>query len=187
MSHTTDMPDIMLIEALREGSVKAFNIIYKTYAKRLFVYVGRATQNREDTEEIVHDIFISLWNNRKNIDPHSSLSSLIFSMAYKRRIDFFRQKLRTPIIEDYLALQDQIVSADSDPLEYEDFMRMFNLALGKIPPQQRKYIILSRVQYLSNKEIATQLNVSEKTVRNELYTGMKLLRNEMRAIIRNNI
>lgn len=187
MGNSVKISDILLVEALKRGSMRAFNIIYQRYAKRLLIYVGRTTRNQEDAEEIVHDIFINLWSNRTSLDTRYNLSSLLFSIAYKRKIDFYHQSMRTPVLEDYLSVQDELATTDAAPLEYEDFMNIFTRALNRIPEQQRKYIVLSRIEELSNKEIAERLNVSDKTVRNELSAGIKMLRRELSNIIETDI
>lgn len=167
------------MESLRGGSIDAFNVIYRIYAKKLLGYVAKATNNKEDAEEIVHDIFMSLWKSRTVIRPDTNLSTLLFSMAYKRRIDFFRQSLKAPIYEDYTQFQNELTTEDSSKLEYDDFVRIFNQALDRLPVRVRKLLKLSRVNGLTNEEIALKLDISLKTVQNGISEGLKLLREQL--------
>lgn len=97
MANTFNISESELVASLKKGSLKAFNIIYQLYAKRLLSYISSATNSKEDAEEIVHDIFLGLWKNHKDLDPGTHLSTFLFHIAYKRRIDLFRHNLTLPI------------------------------------------------------------------------------------------
>lgn len=173
----------MLVESLRKGSIKAFDTIYRTYARRLFDYVGPAARSHEDAEEIVHDIFMNLWNVKAKLDRDTNISTLLFSIAYKRRIDAFRRILRAPIMEDYIELQTDIAEEDGSRMEYDDFLRIFNVALSRLPESRRRLVVMSRLKDMSNREIAKKIGLSEKTVRNGLSLGLKQLRNELSKLL----
>lgn len=168
-----------LIESMRNDSIKAFSSIYELYAYKLLNYVKTATESAEDAEEIVHDIFMSLWKNRKTLDPNKSISALLFSMAYKKRIDYFRKSASSPIYEDYLEYSNSIPDIAISQIEYKEFLAIFKTALNSLPSKQKHIIILSRLKGFTNAEIARCLNISEKTVRNSLSIGLKLLKTEL--------
>lgn len=170
---------------LKKGSAEAFGLVYQLYAKRLLSYIAAATRNKEDAEEIVQDIFLSLWKNHEHIDIETSISTLLFSIAYRRRIDFFRRSLKAPIYEDYMLFQNELVSEEACPLEYNDFCDLFNAALSHLPSRLQSLLVLSRIKGLSNEEIATQLNIAPKTVKNGISLGLKLLKDQL-IIIRKN-
>lgn len=183
MNEDNEIFEKTLIESIKGGSVRAFNIIYELYARKLLNYINVATPTPEDAEEIVQDIFVSLWNQRDSIDSDKGLSTLLFSMAYRRRIDAFRKSVKAPIYEDYLEYQNQLAADDTNITNYQEFLSDFKRALSRIPSKQRQMIVLSRIKGLSNQEIADRTNISEKTVRNGLSTGLKLLKDELSAII----
>lgn len=174
-----------LQDLLKQGSVSAFNAVYSLYARKLLVYVSAATKNKEDAEEIVHDIFMALWNNREKLDSSKSLSSLLFSLAYRRRIDFFRQMMRLPIYEDYRHWQDELATEDHSDIEYRDFCRIFTKALETLREKPRRVITLSRLHGLSNKEISVRLGISEKTVRNINSEALKTLNETLKRMLEN--
>ncbi len=183
MNEDNEIFEKTLIESIKGGSVRAFNIIYELYARKLLNYINVATPTPEDAEEIVQDIFVSLWNQRDSIDSDKGLSTLLFSMAYRRRIDAFRKSVKAPIYEDYLEYQNQLAADDTNITNYQEFLSDFKRALNRIPSKQRQMIVLSRIKGLSNQEIADRTNISEKTARNGLSTGLKLLKDELSAII----
>ena len=183
MDTNNDISEQLLVESMRKGSIKAFNAIYRLYVRRLINYLSKATVGTQDAEEIVQEIFLYLWNHRENIDPRKSLSTLLYSWAYKRRIDIFRKRLSSPIYEDYLEYQNIISSKDNYSLEYKDFLRVFNKIIESLPSKQRQMIVMSRLKGMSNTEIAIQMGLSEKTVRNGLSAGLKILKDKLARTI----
>lgn len=174
-----NIEDKKLVDSLREGSLGAFNEIYSLYASKLLYYVAKVTINKEDAAEIVNDIFMTLWINRKKLQEDTDITTFLFSIAYRKRIDFFRRMMNAPIYEDYIEFQNELQSEDICRIEYNEFCTVFNKALGALPERLQKFLILSRVKCLSNKEIAEKLSVSEKTVRNGISIGLKLLKERL--------
>ncbi|MDE5882236.1 MAG: sigma-70 family RNA polymerase sigma factor [Muribaculaceae bacterium] len=183
MARRNTQLEIKLFELLKDGSVSAFNTIYSIYAERLLKYVSKATKNKEDAEEIVHDIFLYLWNNREKLDTTQNLSSLLFSMAYRKRIDFFRRIINLPIYEDYQYWKNELLAEDYHSVEYKEFCEILDRALMTLPERQCQIIKLSRLQGFSNKEIAEKLNISEKTVRNLTSSALKTLNLTLKRLL----
>lgn len=167
---------------LKSGSIEAFNQLYDLYGSRLLSYVSKATRTNEDAVDIVHDIFIYVWRNRCNLDVGSDIATLLFSLAYRRRIDYFRHLNATPVFADFTELHDQdglADSTDSQSLEYRDFIAIVDKALDRLPRRRRDIVRLSRIDGLTNAEIASRLAIAEKTVRNEISLGLKTLKSEL--------
>lgn len=185
MERQDNISEHQLIDALKGGSISAFNIIYVRYAGRLLSYIAAATRSKQDAEDLVHDIFLSLWKNRRNIRPDTRVDTYLFSLAYRRRVDFFREQMRLPIFEDYLDFANELVADDGGGgarIEYRDFCDMFDLAVAKLPARLRNFVEMSRIRGLGDDEIAARLHVSRKTVSNGISLGLKLLRENLRLL-----
>jgi RNA polymerase sigma-70 factor (ECF subfamily) len=166
-----------LIRELKQGSQKAFNDIYKMYVKRLFAYCLQYTKLAEDAEEIVQDVFIRLWTNRENIRQEESLCALLFIMAKHRLINAYRSTANSPVYEDYVNYQEKLAADDAGlQIEYKDFVARLRKAIRQLPLTQQKVIELSRLEGLSNVEIAEKMSLSRQTVKNQLSLGLKSLR-----------
>jgi RNA polymerase sigma-70 factor (ECF subfamily) len=171
------MTEIRLIQGLKAGSYKAFDGIYKMYAKRLYAYSLQFTKSSEDAEEIVQDVFVKLWTNREKIKQEDTLRSLLFIMTKHHLINAFHSKVNEPIYEDFVDYKNEIsVNDTGQQLEYEDFERKFTKAVMQLPLTQQKVVKLSKIEQLSNKEIAEKLSLSEQTVKNQLSIALKELR-----------
>lgn len=165
-----------LIIELKLGSKKALGSIYDAYASELYAYCVCLTKRREDAEEIVQDVFMQLWLDRTKIRSEHTLRNLLYIMAKHRLINSFRATVNAPVFEAYTSYTDTIISPDAEPMEYDEFYRLFLKAIKRLPLKQQKIVRMSKIRHLSNKEIAHTLSLSEQTVKNQLSTGMKQLR-----------
>ena len=170
---------------LKSGSVEAFNLLYSLYGTRLLNYVSKATRTHDDAVDIVHDIFISVWRNRDKLDTGTEIGTLLFSLAYRRRIDYFRRLNAVPVFADFTELynQDNLAdSVESSQLEYREFIAEIERAINCLPHRRREIVRLSRIDGLTNAEIASRLAITEKTVRNEISLGLKALKEKLATI-----
>ncbi|MDE7442990.1 MAG: RNA polymerase sigma-70 factor [Muribaculaceae bacterium] len=166
----------ILILELREGSVKAFNALYKLYFPQLYNFSLLYTKSGCDAEEIVHDVFVRLWNIRHQIKATSTLRPLLFIMAKHYLINAIRSNVGSPVYEDYLEYTDRLAENASARMEYDEFRRRVSKAMLQLPQQQRKAIIMSRFHGMTTSQIASSLNISEQTVYNNIHLGLKRLR-----------
>jgi RNA polymerase sigma-70 factor (ECF subfamily) len=172
--------ETLLIFQLKQGSQKAFDKIYRMYAKRLYAYCLQFTKSPEDSEEIVQDVFVKIWTNRMHIRQEDTLRSLLFIMAKHQMISAFRSKINQPVYEEYVCYKEAMSVDGADrKSEYHEFVKKFKKALQTLPDTQRKVIVLSKIKEFSNKKIAEKLALSEQTVKNSLSAGLKKLRIEL--------
>lgn len=172
-----------LIFSLKNGSYKAFERIYQLYAKRLFAYSMQFTKSQEESEEIVQDVFMRLWTNRTKIRQENTLRSLLYIMTKHYLINAFRTKINQPEFEEYVHYRNELsVDETSQLLEYEEFIAKFHAILKTLPETQQKVITLSKIEQLTNKEIAEKLSLSEQTVKNQLSLGLKFLKEKLENI-----
>ncbi len=184
MKKETDTIEAELISALKHGSRKAFESIYQMYSKRLYAYSLQLTKSSAEAEEIVQEVFIKLWVSRTQIRQEESLQSLLFIMSKHYFINAYRAKINHPVYEEYIDYKD-VLSTENvhQQLEYEDFLRIFRQSMEELPVTQKKVIRLSRMEQLTNREIADKLSLSEQTVKNQLSLGLKSLREKLNKLI----
>lgn len=168
-----------LIEELKNDSYKAFDRIYQLYAKRLYAFCLQYIKIREDAEEVVEDVFVHLWEMRKEIKQEETLKPLLFIMTKNYLINAYRSQANSPIYEDYVNYQNILSAEDSFNIEYDDFVKHFKIALRNLSPTQQKVIELSKIKLYGNREIAEKLCLSEQTVKNQLSLGLKALKKEL--------
>lgn len=168
--------DIFLIDSMRQDSPKAFDILFERYSKELYAYSLQFTKSAEEAEEIVHDVFLCLWTNRKRLKSVDSLRPLLFQMSKYRLINAFRARVGSPVFEEYVELMDKRADVSHLPLEYEELVSQIRHYLSLLPRQQKLIVEMAKLEELTPAEIAIKLDISVQTVRNQLSTGMKKLR-----------
>lgn len=182
LKDNTNEPE--LIRDLKQGSRDAFNTIYKMYSKRLYAYCLQLTKSKEESEEIVQDVFVRLWTNREKIRKEETVRSLLYIMAKHYFVDAYRAKVNSPVYEAYVNHCESLSVEDGgDRFEFEEFKKLLNTCLDRLPATQRKIIKLSRFQQLSNREVAEKMSLSEQTIKNQLSLGLRTLRAELNKVL----
>ncbi len=164
----------ILIQALRDGNEAALGKIYDLYAKDLLAYCYAYVKSKEDSEEIVQDTFVKLWKIRSTIIREDTLRPFIFTIAHRKIIDLLRQRVRSIAFEDFMTLRSSIVEGDSD-IDFDQYVRQVKSSIRQLTPTQQKIVWMSDFEGMNNDAIAGKLNISEKTVRNQLSLGNKKL------------
>lgn len=167
---------------LRHGSYKAFTLIYHAYADDLYAFAIRFLKNRQAAQDIVQDTFMRLWDNRSQIDCFGDLRAFIFTIARHRIIDTFRRQLSAPSFTEYIdygnAMADEF--SPEDVLLYDEFRNHLSKSKNLLTPRQRQIFEMSREQGHTLPDIASELGISEQTVKNTLVTALRTLRDELR-------
>lgn len=172
------------IKELQKGSHKAFNAIYDMYADRLYGFAMVHTKSRQLSEDVVQDVFLKLWKNRKNISTEGSLQALLFTISKNKIIDLFRAQINKVEFELYIEYMQEIngnfeESEIERMLHYDDFVKILKVSKRLLSERQLEVFELSREKGRTIKEIADELNLSEQTVKNQLSTSLKKIRNQI--------
>lgn len=171
--------DEQLIPSVRKGDHYAFNQLFHKYGPSLFSFVVSVLKDESDAEEVVQDVFLKIWEKRRELDSSLSFKSYLFTIALNTTKNRYRKKLQAEKYKQDLALElnfDQ--ASDFDAIEYRNLLDYVDKIIEKLPPSRREIFILSKKDGLKNPEIAKLLNISEQTVKNQLVSAMKFLRSE---------
>lgn len=182
--NTKDLTDHELTELMRDGEDAAFTEIYNRYWKKLFtIAINKTGDNIEEAEEIVQDIFVSLWSRRRQLKLTFSLEHYLAASVKYRVIKSFAKK---DLHRRYTAHNQSAVSlsdnSTQDWLDFEELqLRLEELVTG-LPEKCQLVYRMSREDGYSQKEIAGELSISEKTVEAHLGKALKLLRNGLYSL-----
>ena len=160
-----------LVYQLKQESQDAFNRIYNMYSARLYAYCMQYVKSREDTEEIVQDVFIKLWINRHSIIHGEHLSAFIFKIAKNQIINRYKSRINSYYNEEQCSVSDT-----SAIVEYDDFCKSLKKAMKNLSSTQREVIECVKLNQMSVKETAVKLRLKEQTVKNALSAGLKVLK-----------
>lgn len=171
--------DVELVERLHNGDVEAFDQIFERYGSRLFGFALKYLKSKEETEGIVQDVFLKIWENRKILKKESSFKSYLFTIAYHDICKLFRRK------QIQLKLSDEILKTANPKLNLEDevdynfTLEQVNKLIEKLPEKQRIIFEKSRKEGKTTKEIAKEMNLAPGTVDNQISATLKFLRKNL--------
>lgn len=174
-----------LFNSIKEGNEKAFELFFKSWYKRLCVFAYGYTRQMETAEDIVKDLFVHFWNNRKKLEIKTSISGYLFRSVRNSCINYIerdKQHKKTISLEEANWLQLKMkepFSEDFPPgnLMLRELEEEIYKEIEKLPEACREIFKLSRFDGLSHKKIAKQLNISENTVKVQIYRALKDLKN----------
>lgn len=174
--------DQELLEALRKRDKKWFEVFYKKYYKQLFTVALRYLGKTETAEEIVHDVFINIWNKADQLDVQISMKSYLFRSVVNSSLNFIKkEKADEQKRAAYLIVhdqQDEILEQDLRAND-DELLKGLEAALALLPDKCKQVMYLSRFGKLKQQEIADQMDISIKTVKNHLTYGFKKLREHL--------
>jgi RNA polymerase sigma-70 factor, ECF subfamily len=169
--------DEQLFCRLCKGDQNAFNEIYNLYWQRLFLYVVKVIRDSDAAEDIVQEIFVSLWSRRDQISDQRTLSGYLFTAARFKGINFVQHQLRKgqhleSLIDHFTSRQDTL----NEALEAKELSGIIDDEIEKLPAKMRDVFVLSRREQLSHKEISERLQISDKTVKKQINNALKHVR-----------
>ena len=169
-----------LIIELKDGNHHSFKELYATYAPKLFAFSRKYLQSQEDAEEIVQEVFLRIWEKRQNIDENQSFSSYVIQAAKHRIFNGFRKKVNEQAYLDFLMHADNPSSKFTEmDVNYREIKMKAEKVIGMMPSKRQEIFRLSRESGLKNREIAEKLQISIKTVENQMGQALKFLKDEL--------
>lgn len=169
--------DKQLVASLRKDNQEAFKHLFNLYHKRVYAFAHNILPSAADAEEIVQNVFLSLWNQRKNLLISGSLSSYIFGIARHFIYRQIQNKLRHEAFTEFFLEQNKDFEfITEEQVLFKELSDIMSDAIKKLPERRREIFILSRMEGLSYKEIAQKLEITENTVDTQIRHALDFLR-----------
>ncbi|MEI7422902.1 MAG: RNA polymerase sigma-70 factor [Prolixibacteraceae bacterium] len=181
----------LIFEKFRSGDEAAFKVIYNKYVPRLYYFILEYIPQRDIAENIVQDTLMVLWDKRATLTSDTNLSAYLYTVArnnslYKLRDSRYRKKLFDTSEISELELQtnmDALISLDTSVLTFEEIEKIIKNTLDQLPPQCRRVFSLSRFEDKKYREIADELNISQKAVEGHISKALKLFRENLKEYL----
>ena len=176
MALNESISDSELMDKLQKGDLDAFDHVFEKYGNRLFGFALNYLKSKEETEGLVQDVFLKIWENRKNLKKESSLKAYLFTIAYHNICALFRKKqIHKKFLEEKFTTMDVTLNME-EQLEYKATLEEIDKLIEKLPKQQQIIFKKSRKEGKSTKEIADELNLAPGTIDNQISACLKTLR-----------
>lgn len=167
-------------------SQAAFRFIYLHYYQKIIRFIRLYISSAEETEEIVSDTFLAVWQNRKNLEEIVSFNAYVYKIAYNKIVSYYRKQSKDKQELD-ITYVDLFLCTNTTPEEElitKENLDLLNRAINSLPDKCKLAFKLVREDKLKYKDVAEILNISVKTVEAHLATATRKLR-ETLGISRN--
>lgn len=178
-------PDADLVERARGGDTKAFDELVEKYTPKLYGLVYHMTSNREDSHDILQDVFAKAYRALKRFRGRSTFYTWIYSIATNMTLNFLKKRNRRRA----MSLDDVDLSIENDPdfieatsksdpvreTSLSELQQRLNMAMQKLSVDHRTVVTMFDIQAMPHAEIAKILGISEGTVRSRLFYAHRQL------------
>lgn len=176
MALNENISDEELVEKLRKGDLEAFDAVFEKYGNRLFGFALKYLKSKEETEGLVQDVFLKVWENRKKLKKDSSFKSYLFTIAYHNICKFFRKKQLQGKLKEEIGLTFEVSVDTEEQIDYDFALEQLEQLIEQLPPKQKTIFLKSRKEGKSTREIAEEMQLSPGTVDNHISAALKFLR-----------
>lgn len=176
-----------IIKKLKLGDIAIFEQLYKEMQPRLFAFARKFTSDSDSARDLVQEVFIDLWDRIADLQINSSVRSYLFSMVHNKCLNQIRsQKVHNKytsyteikIKEAELFYFDANESVHSS-IFMKDIQEILDKQISELPEGCREVFKMSRIEGLENKQIAEKLDLSVRTVENQIYRALKVLKESL--------
>lgn len=171
------LSDIELTELLKNGDAAAYTVIYNRYFDSLYIHAYRRLNNKEEAQDIIHELFTQLWTKRESITIKSNLSNYLYSAVRNKILDLIsHQQVESKYIGSLQNYMTYGACITDHSIREKQLAALIEKGIADLPPKMKEVFELSRKEKLSHKEIAEKLNLSEETVKKQVSNALKILR-----------
>ena len=158
----------------------AFETLFRSFFPGLVLFAQKYVPDQDTAKEVVHNVFLNLWEKREKMDMSSSLKSYLFTSVYNRCLNFIRDQKKFDRDETLLERLDSDDFTDaSDRLEVQELEHRIYDALQSLPEKCREVFMMNRYDGLKYAEIAEKQGISIKTVETQMSKALKILREKL--------
>lgn len=170
-----------LITTLKSGDITAFEMLFRTYYQPLCNYAYTFVQDRDEAEEIVQSTFLNVWEKRDNLSIHTGVKPYLYAMVRNASLNVLKhEKIKQQHVTMELAVAERSVESVTRTVMASELETKIYKAMDKLPEQCRLVFKLSRFEELKYSEIAEQLDISIKTVENQMGKALKIMRDQLK-------
>jgi len=171
--------DIELFKEIKEGKMSSYDKLFMTYYQPLCRFSLSFVKDENAAEDLVQDLFVHLWNNRAVMDITNSVKAFLYTSVRNRSLNYIKSQAAR---KRYETVHYENISSDAVE-EVEDNMPeklvLIEKAINELPEKCREIFVLSRHKNMKYHEIAEHLDLSPKTVENQMGIALKKIREFM--------
>lgn len=166
--------DILLLKLIKQGDQLAFRYLFYQYVDSLERFSTYYINDKEKAQELVLDVFTYIWEHRETFEIKLTMKAYLFQAVKNRSFTYIRDKKTTVFLEE--AYANEVAQEGCLGIELDELSRLIEEAVSLLPPKCCEIFRKSREENLTNKEIAKELKLSEKTVEGQITIALRKIR-----------
>jgi RNA polymerase sigma-70 factor, ECF subfamily len=176
--------ELNILERIKNGDKEAFETVFRAYYQSLCLFSLRYLKRIDLAEEIVQDIFVTIWEKRSGLQFETSLKAYLYRAVHNNSLKFLQhQKVVDKHIQYVIDQKEQYYYEPLNNLQVGEVSRLLENAFAAMPQKTREIFALSREEGLKYAEIAEKMNISIKTVEAHMGNALKILRENLKEYL----
>lgn len=172
-----------ILKALCKGDQRAFEVLFLSYQPKLVYFLAGFIKDSELARDMAQDIFLSVWNNKGKLVEVKSFKAYIFKMGKNAICNYYDHSL----VNEKFVAEQLARPADFENTEElifaQQLQSLIDITVSQMPSQRKLIYTMSRVEGLSNNEIAEKLNINKRTVENHMTAALADIRKTIKICI----
>ncbi|HAZ02070.1 MAG: hypothetical protein A2W90_09195 [Bacteroidetes bacterium GWF2_42_66] len=171
-----------VLSELANDNKIALEKVFNQYYPRLYNFSKSFLKLEEGIDDILQEVFIKIWQNRKSIKNFETFNSYVFTITRNLLLNELRSRLNNQKIRDNIlkaSLAEEYLPFEE--LDYLELKSKIEAVIEELPSKQKEIFKLSRIEGLSHKEIAEKLNISTKTVEYHISQSISILKAKLES------
>jgi RNA polymerase sigma-70 factor (family 1) len=184
MAIYSQLTDAELSGLLKSDDRIAFTEIYDRYNSLLYIYAFKKLKDKEEVQDVIQETFIKLWSNRSSFQPGTNLAGYLYTAVRNRSFDIFaHKKVSTAYINSLQDFLNHNESATDHLIRGKELALLIEKEINNLPPRMKEIFEMSRKEFMSHKEIADKLGLSEHTVTTQIKRALRVLKVKLGIIV----
>lgn len=172
-----------IVYDLKRDNEKSLEVLFDYYYPRLYNFSKTFLKIEDGIDDLLQEVFIKIWKNRKNINTTSNFNSFVFTITRNLLLNELRSRLNNKKMKDEIGkLSIAPEYDDFEKIEYDELKQQVESIVEQLPERQKEVFILSRTEGLSHNEIAEKLDITTKTVEYHISLALKTLKNRFKEL-----
>jgi RNA polymerase sigma-70 factor (ECF subfamily) len=178
----TQEEDLQLFQRIKQDDLEAYEIVFKRYYQELYRFAYTYLRDQVPSEEMAQEVFLYMWEKREQIEIKTTLKTYMYSAIKNKCLNYIKYEVprKNELEDSHLALM--VTEQPDQGVDTDRLKKYLEAAIDELPTKCRQIFVLSRNAGLTYEEIAEEMEISIKTVENQMSIALKKLRESLKPL-----
>lgn len=174
--------DKFLVRRLKDGDKSAFKALFERYYPQFMSFAHKLLRNESAAEDLIQNVFLKIWIGRANLNEHKNFKNYLLVSVRNEIYQYFRHQFRIEDTAECPEIMDASQNLDTE-LSTKELENRIAVVISKMPQRRREIFNMSRLEKLSNQEIAGRLGISIRTVEKHIENALTDIRKHINVSV----